>query len=95
MMEGKEKEESMKGILDKHEDINKAHKEFKKFTSDEKMRELYEARLKQKRDYSSNLKQAIKEGKIEVAKNMLAEGELIEKISKYTGLSLADIEKLK
>jgi predicted transposase/invertase (TIGR01784 family) len=107
LLEGKGKEESMKGILDKNDDIKKAHKEFKKFTADDKMRELYEARLKKKRDDASLLKHAKLEGKIEgeiegenkkaikIAKSMLQDGEPIEKIVKHTGLLIEDIEKLK
>jgi predicted transposase/invertase (TIGR01784 family) len=39
------------------------------------------------------IKQAKKEEKIEIAKQMLKDGEPIEKIIKYTGLSKEDIEK--
>ena len=89
----------MKGILDKSDDIQKAHKEYKKFTGDDKMRDLYEARLKFKRDQESLLRHAkmdgINEGKVEIAKSMLKNGETIEKISKYTGLSINEIEDLK
>ena len=37
----------------------------------------------------------IKEGKEEVAKNMLKEGESIDKIIRYTGLTKEEVEKLK
>ncbi len=104
-IEGKE-EEKMKGILDKNSDIQKAHKEYKKFTNDTNMRDLYEARMKFNRDQESLLRHAkmdgVKEGKIEgenekaiiIAKNMLKDNEPLEKIAKYTGLSLEDINKL-
>ena len=96
----------MKGILDKNSDIQKAHKEYKKFTNDTNMRDLYEARMKFNRDQESLLRHAkmdgVKEGKIEgenekaiiIAKNMLKDNEPLEKIAKYTGLSLEDINKL-
>jgi predicted transposase/invertase (TIGR01784 family) len=104
--EGKE-EDKMKGVLDKNDDIQKAHKEYKKFTGDDKMRDLYEARLKFKRDQESLLRHAkidgVKEGKIEgenekaiiIAKNMLKKGFDVNEICELTGLSNEDIEKLK
>ena len=42
-----------------------------------------------------SMEDARKEGRVEVAKQMLAEGEDIEKIVRYTGLTKEDIEKLK
>jgi len=39
-------------------------------------------------------KEGLKEGKIEMAKVMKKEGESVEKITKYTGLSQEEIEKL-
>jgi len=40
-------------------------------------------------------KQGMEKRSIEIAKQMLSEGESIEKIMKYTGLSRDEIEKLK
>ena len=45
------------------------------------------------KEYSKN--QGIEEGKKETAKNMLKDGMPLEMISKYTGLSIEEIEKLK
>lgn len=94
LIEGKEEEEKMKGILDKNEDIKKAHNEYKKFTADEKMRELYESRLKQKRDETSLLRYAKKEGKIEVALKMKEKQMDDNLICEITGLSKDEIDKL-
>ena len=41
------------------------------------------------------VEKGIKEGKIEMAKKMREEGEPVEKITKYTGLSIEEIERLK
>ena len=38
--------------------------------------------------------EGIQEGKLEIAKTMKSEGESVEKIIKYTGLSNDEIEKL-
>jgi hypothetical protein len=42
-----------------------------------------------------SLEDAKKEGRLDVAKQMILEGEDIEKIIRYTGLSREEIEKLK
>lgn len=96
----------MKGVLDKSDDIQKAHKEYKKFTGDDKMRDLYEARLKFKRDQESLLRHAKMdginegklegkiEGKIETAKRMKEKGLDTSFIAEMTGLSSDEIIKL-
>jgi predicted transposase/invertase (TIGR01784 family) len=93
-------------LIQEDKEIEKAHKVYKKFTRDEQMLELYEARQKFKRDYNSILAAKIEEaeqkglqkGKLEgilgIAKKMKDEGEEIEKISRITGLSVEEIERL-
>ena len=50
-------------------------------------------------DYNSGMRKAKVEGKIErnieIAQNMIADGEPIEKIIRYTGLTKKSIENLK
>ncbi|MGA1823910.1 MAG: PD-(D/E)XK nuclease family transposase [bacterium] len=46
------KEEAQMKVLLKDSDINKAHKVYKHFTEDERLRELYEARMKYNRAQS-------------------------------------------
>jgi len=41
------------------------------------------------------IEEGLKEGKTEMAKIMLADGEPLEKIARYTGLSIAEIEALR
>ncbi len=48
-----------------------------------------------KKSYKDAEKQGIEQGILKVAKQMLIEGEDIEKIEKYTGLSKETIEQLK
>lgn len=67
--EGQESE-NMKTLLKNEPIIQKAHNEFKKFTADERLRDIYEARLKWQRDHAyfmdaareEGLKQGMKEG---------------------------------
>lgn len=107
--EGKE-EEKMK-ILLKDNDINKAHKAYKRFTEDERLREIYEARMKYKLDYNTDIALArregeeigikkgeeigIKEAKLANAKKMLLKNYQIKEIADITGLTEEEIEKLK
>ena len=78
--------------------------EVSKLTKEERM--LYERSLKEKWDYENVLAYAVNEagekkyaeGKqeslLETARKMKADGLSIEQIIKYTGLSIAEIEKL-
>lgn len=57
-------------------------------------REAYEDSLKYYRDLNNVVNTAKMEGILEVAKEMKANGEPIEKIMKYTNLSKEEIEAL-
>ncbi|MCH2236131.1 MAG: Rpn family recombination-promoting nuclease/putative transposase, partial [Crocinitomicaceae bacterium] len=61
-------------------------------------REAYEESLKHYMDIKNVVDtsrlEGIQEGKLEIAKTMKSEGESVEKIIKYTGLSNDEIEKL-
>ena len=99
--EGKE-DDIMTILIQEDKEIEEAHKIYKKFTQDEEMLELYEAREKFKKDYNSilaaKLEEAEKKGmqkdKLEIAKKMKIEGDDNEKIARITGLSIGEIEKL-
>ncbi len=67
--------------------------EIANFTAEE--RENYEDSLKYYRDLKNVVDTSKQEGIKEVALNMIKDGLPIETISKYTGLSKQDIEKLK
>ena len=95
----------------KNEEIEKAKKELEKLAMNPEDRELYELRLKAIRDemnirysgYVDGKADGMAEGEakgknernIEIAQNMLKENVNIELISKVTGLSIDEIEKLK
>ena len=67
--------------------------EIAKFTPDQIR--SYEDSLKYYRDLKNSLDTAKEEGKIEVALEMLKANESIDKIIRFTGLSKAQIDKLK
>ena len=79
--------------------IKKAVVELKRLSQDEEAQRLYEAREKAIRDENSRMKTAYNKGamsrNIEMAKILLEIGDSIEKITKVTGLSVKEIEKLK
>ncbi len=91
-------EDYMETLLERNKIIKKAHEKYKVFTQDEKLRDLYEARLKYQRDQSTLIEVAEKkgkiEGKVESSKKMKEDGVSFELISKYTGLSIEEIERL-
>jgi len=91
--EGKE-EERMKILLKDH-DINKAHKAYKHFTEDERLREIYEARMKSKRDHNTDIALARRETKLAAAKKMLLKKYQVKEIAEITGLPVEEIKKLK
>ena len=50
-------------IIENDSDINKAHKRYVKFTHDEMLRDLYEARIKWKRDHATLLQTGLAEAR--------------------------------
>jgi len=79
--------------------LNKAHNQYKKFTSDEEMRDLYLRREIFLRDKLSAIEDArekgIKEGKLEDARKMLSHNLTIELITDVTGLTIDEVKSLK
>lgn len=96
----------METLLKDEPVFQKAHHEFKRFTEDERLRDIYESRLKAQRDYvtlienarEQGLEQGIEQGTIdtkrETAISMLKDSIAVEKISLYTGLSVEEIRTL-
>ena len=85
--------------MDENAAIKKAQKELEKISSDEHERYLAELREKyimdQKATEDAGYYKGIKEGMISVAKKLLQQKISIEVISKATGLTKEEIEKLK
>jgi len=96
-------EDKIKMAESKNEEIEKAKKELEKLAMNPEDRELYELRLKAIRDemnirysgYIDGMAEGKAEEKTQIARNLLKENVNIEFISKVTGLSLKEIEKLK
>lgn len=100
-------EEKIKMAKNENEKIKEAKSELEKLEMSAEDRELYELRLKAIRDeiniresgFIDGKTEGKKEGELqkslEIAQNMLKENMPIEVISKLTGLSQEEIEKLK
>lgn len=78
--------------------IYKANEKMEFLANDKEVLRLYQLREMAQIDYNSGMKKAKDEGraeeKFEVARNMKADGEPVEKIMRYTGLTAKDIEDL-
>ena len=79
-------------------EVQKAIEKLDQMYLNEKEREYYEAAQKAARDSAEALITAKEEGEknkaVEMAKTMKRDNEPVDKISKYTGLSKEEIEKL-
>jgi len=75
--------------------IQKAVYVLHQMSEDEKIKELAWQREIALHDHVSNMRGSDRKARIEIAKNMLADVEPIEKIIKYTGLTSEQIESLK
>lgn len=103
--EGQE-EDIMKYVIKSNPHIAKAHDKYTAFTMNDEAMEKYEAHLKWKSQYKTDLAYAKQEGKVEgkaegkaevQIENALAmkkDGVPIDKISRYTSLSIEEIEAL-
>ncbi len=93
-----EKEEEMEFLLKQDPVMEKAHNVYTTFTEDRRLRELSEARQKRLKDEASRLDSArqegLEQGKLETARQFKIMGVSVDIISKATGLSLEEIEKL-
>ena len=73
------------------EEIRAAKDELIKISNDNKQRELYEMRSNILRDKTSALNKAKRDGKLEVARNLIMNGMDIEIVKQMTGLSDDDL----
>jgi len=96
------REEIMEQIIKDDPILTKAHARYSEFTRNDRLMEIYYARMKQQADEKTRLSDAKTEGKIEgkiegkmeTAKALLNDGIPAIKVSKYTGLSIDIVEKL-
>lgn len=75
--------------------IYKANEKMTFLANDKEVLRMYNMREMAQIDYNSGMRKAKDEGEIEIARSMIADGELIEKIVRYTGLTKESIENLK
>ena len=98
-----ERKEEFDMLAEKDPYIDSAYQQLQVISQDKQKRLEYEAREKAVRDYNQGMYEAeergVKRGKqeesVRVAKDMLQEGFDVKIISKISGLSLPEIEKLK
>jgi len=83
-------EEELNMLAQKSPAMRRATLRLKELSADEKARQLYEARLKEQRDNYAREKGAI----LAVARNMIVNGESVDKIVLYTGLTREEVESL-
>ena len=67
---------------------------YRELTAEERIHDRIERQKKARRDQDMFLRWELKKSKLEIARNMVANGEPIDKITKYTDLSIDEIENL-
>jgi predicted transposase/invertase (TIGR01784 family) len=90
-----ETEEELDMLAERNQTIGRAVVKLRELSADERARDLYERREKERRDESMRERWAVKQREVEFAKNMLADGETVEKITRYTGLTREELETLR
>lgn len=84
----------LKELVDMDAAIYKANEKMTFLANDKEVLRLYNMREMAQIDYNSGMKKVRDERSIEIARNMKADGESIEKIVRYTGLAKESIEHL-
>jgi predicted transposase YdaD len=82
-------------VAQRNPQIRKAVVKLRELSADERARDMFERREKGRRDAADREKGALKKQAIEIALVMLTDGETVEKIIKYTGLTREEIEALR
>ena len=98
-----EDNEIMNTLLKDDPIFRKVHNRYEQFTADDKLRDIYEARLKRERDDASILEGAVRKAREEgiekgvaiTIKKMLMKGIPVEEIMNITDLSSEDIEGIR
>ena len=99
---GAKSREEMQMLVEKDKYIDKAYRRLEEMSVDEQKRWEYEMRQKAIRDQRHMLASGRREGekigelqgKLEMAREMLKDNMPIEKVAKYAGLSVEEIQKL-
>ena len=85
----------LKELMDMDAAIYKANEKMAFLANDKEVLRLYNMREMAQIDYNSGMRKAKDERSVEIARNMIADDESIEKIMRYTGLTKESIENLK
>jgi predicted transposase/invertase (TIGR01784 family) len=75
--------------------IEKAETKLRTVSQDEETRRIYELREKAMSDWTSGINHAKRERSQEIARNMIVDGEPIEKIIRYTNLTHEEVKNLR
>ncbi|MDR1580608.1 MAG: Rpn family recombination-promoting nuclease/putative transposase [Synergistaceae bacterium] len=94
--------ETVNRVIQSKEALQMAGSLLMSVSKDERERAVFRSRRMYETDMQSNLataedrgrKEGWRDGALAVAQNMIAEGESVEKITKYTGLTREEVEKL-
>ncbi len=76
---------------ERNPEVQKAVVKLRELSADERMRDTYFRREMMRRDIAAQLKQR----DIDIAKLMIIDGEPLEKIIKYTGLTREEVDSLR
>jgi predicted transposase/invertase (TIGR01784 family) len=90
-----ETEEELKVIADRNQTVSRAVVKLRELSADEKARDLYERREKERRDESMRIRGARAEEKLIIAKNLFAMNIPLEQVIAATGLTREEAESLR
>jgi len=90
-----ETEEELTMIAERNPVVEKAVIKLRELSADERTRDLYERREKARRDIAAEKKWAIKQSKLEIAKNLFRMNMPVEQIARATDLTHEEIEQLR
>jgi len=89
-----ERKEDLEMLAERSPQVKKAVVRLMELSNDERTRLLYESRQKMEWDNQAREHGARGEERVSIAKNMLADGEPIDKIVRYTSLTYEEVEGL-
>ena len=82
-------------IAERNPQVGRAVVKLVELSADERARDLYERREKERRDENMRTRGALKTQAIDFAKNLLGFGDSVNKIISVTGLTREEIESLR
>ena len=82
-------------IAERNPEIGKAVVKLRELSADERARDLYERREKERRDIASQKRWAVKQREFDIARNAMQKNIPIDDIMDITGLTRLEIESLR